>query len=90
MGVAVNDETLVISVSDQGAGIPEELGSRIFEPFFSTKIGRDTEGGLGLGLSTARQIAQGLGATLDYQSEIGRGTVFRLRLPRKKGWESPA
>jgi PAS domain S-box-containing protein len=90
MGVAVNDETLVISVSDQGAGIPEELGSRIFEPFFSTKIGRDTEGGLGLGLSTARQIAQGLGATLDYQSEIGRGTVFRLRLPRKKGWESAA
>ena len=80
-GVAVLDDALVVSIKDRGVGIPEELGNRIFEPFFSTKTGKGTEGGLGLGLSTALQLAERLGATLDYESEVARGTTFRLHLP---------
>lgn len=73
-------EKVCILVVDQGNGIPESIGSNIFEPFFSTK---DTTSGsgLGLGLSISRNLAEGMGGTLDFQSQVGRGTVFRLLLP---------
>ena len=79
--MVVDREDLLVSVSDQGHGIPDELRDRIFEPFFSTKTGKGAEGGLGLGLPTARQLVVTLGGTLDFESEIGKGTVFRVRLP---------
>ena len=81
LGMVVDREDLLVSVSDQGHGIPGELRDRIFEPFFSTKTGKGDEGGLGLGLPTARQLVETLGGTLDFESELGRGTVFRIRLP---------
>jgi signal transduction histidine kinase len=81
LGMVLDSQELVVSISDQGNGIPRELRSRIFEPFFSTKIGKGAEGGLGLGLPTARQLTEVLGGVLDYESECGNGTVFRIHLP---------
>jgi PAS domain S-box-containing protein len=69
-------EWAVLSVSDTGMGIPEELRRRIFEPFFTTK-----ETGTGLGLSIVSGIISTYGGTIDVASEAGRGTIFTLRLP---------
>ncbi len=67
---------VVISVGDNGAGIPERHRERIFRPFFTTK-----PGGSGLGLAIASKIAEHHRATLTFESDPGRGTVFHLRLP---------
>ncbi|MCG8592200.1 MAG: ATP-binding protein [Proteobacteria bacterium] len=72
-------EWVEISVSDTGPGIPPDVRARIFEPFFTTK-----REGTGLGLATAHRIIQGHGATLDVESDPGKGTVFRVRLPTRE------
>jgi len=74
------ENTFVLRVSDEGEGIPENLRSRIFEPFFSTKSNLD-QPGLGLGLFISRRIAERLGGSLDYRSQPGEGCVFELVLP---------
>ena len=81
IGLAADSQALVLSISDEGGGIPDDLRDRIFEPFFSTKTGKGNEGGLGLGLSTAKQLAELLRGRLEYESKAGMGTVFRVRLP---------
>ncbi len=70
---------VVISVKDDGGGIPDAIRHRIFEPFFTTKeVGRGT----GQGLSIARSaIVQGHGGSLDFETEAGVGTTFHVRLP---------
>ncbi len=65
-----------LTVTDDGPGVPSELGERIFEPFVSTK----GENGLGLGLDIARRIARDHGGELEFESEPG-STRFTLRLP---------
>jgi signal transduction histidine kinase len=62
-------------VIDNGPGIPLEAREKIFDPYFSTKAG-----GSGLGLATARRIVEELGGTLTFDTEIGRGTSFRITL----------
>jgi signal transduction histidine kinase len=70
--------TVLVEVSDTGQGIPPEVGARLFEPFFTTKpVGQGT----GLGLSISRNIIEGLGGSLTFQSQVGRGTAFRVTLP---------
>lgn len=68
-----------IVVEDTGVGIPEENRLRIFEPFFTTREG---EGGTGLGLSTAYAIVTGAGGCISVESAVGKGTHFRILLPR--------
>jgi two-component system NtrC family sensor kinase len=70
---------VLVTVSDTGAGIPEDTQSRIFEPFFTTK--RDT-GGTGLGLPVSLGIAEAHGGSLTVESKLGEGAAFTLRLPR--------
>jgi PAS domain S-box-containing protein len=69
---------VTISVKDEGCGITKDDGSRIMEPFFTTKL--DT-GGTGLGLSICCSIIKDHAGTLEYTSEPGRGTTFTVKLP---------
>ncbi len=73
-------EHVLISITDTGGGIPEGIRARIFDPFFTTKeVGRGT----GQGLSIARNvIVKGHGGQLDFETEMGQGTTFNVRLPR--------
>ena len=77
-------EALVICVSDEGPGIPEELLERVFEPFYRLESSRSRDsGGTGLGLSIARDIAQAHGATLTLRNRPQGGLNAELRMPRK-------
>jgi signal transduction histidine kinase len=67
----------LISVADDGTGIPESIRERVFEPFFTTKdVGRGT----GQGLSISRAMIERHGGELSFESS-GRGTTFYIRLP---------
>ena len=68
----------VISVADTGTGVPPHLRNNIFDPFFTT---REVGEGTGLGLSTSLGIARAHRGWLDFESELGRGSTFRLWLP---------
>jgi len=73
-----SDGTVLIAVTDNGVGIPEENITRIFEPFFTTKeIGKGT----GLGLAVCYGILTEHGGSLDVQSTPGTGTTFTISLP---------
>ncbi|MCX5497045.1 response regulator [Kaistia dalseonensis] len=77
---------VLIEVEDTGTGIPIEVQSKIFEPFFSTKeVGKGT----GLGLSTVYGIVRQTGAHIFFDSELDKGTVFRIFVPRHIPLEQP-
>lgn len=71
-------DKIILTISDNGCGIPEEDIKRIFEPFFSTKTGK---GGTGLGLSITYGLVEQLGGAIDVTSEVNRGTTFTITLP---------
>jgi signal transduction histidine kinase/ActR/RegA family two-component response regulator len=71
------DGRVEICVSDTGVGMSPEVRSRIFDPFFTTK----GQAGLGLGLAVSYGIIRRHEGTLTAESEVGRGTTFRIKLP---------
>ncbi|MFZ5896560.1 MAG: response regulator [Myxococcota bacterium] len=77
---------VVVTISDTGVGIPDSVRSRIFTPFFSTKpIGVGT----GLGLSICHRIVSSFGGQISFESQPGRGTIFRVTLPAAESELSP-
>jgi len=72
----------VIEVEDNGRGIPPDALPRIFEPYYTTK---SVDEGIGLGLSICHGLVGGLGGTIDVRSAPGKGSVFRISLPRYDG-----
>ena len=73
-----NGECLEISIRDTGRGISPQNISKIFDPFFTTKqIGKGT----GLGLTVSHRIIEDHDGTIDVESTIGEGTLFKVRLP---------
>ncbi|MFN0304356.1 MAG: CHASE domain-containing protein [Burkholderiales bacterium] len=71
-----------IEVVDQGAGIPEEFRDRIFEKFSQADASDSRQkGGTGLGLNISKRLVEGMKGTIDFTSEMGRGTTFRVELP---------
>jgi PAS domain S-box-containing protein len=65
-----------VGISDTGGGIPQDRINRIFEPFFTTK-----EKGSGLGLMIVQRIVRAHGGRIELESQVGRGTTFRIWLP---------
>ena len=69
-------EWVAVSIADTGVGIPEENLGKMFEPLFTTKAK-----GIGLGLAISKTFVEAHGGTIELQSEVGKGSVFSVRLP---------
>lgn len=81
VGTGLDPESghVLITVSDEGRGIPPEIAPRIMEPFFTTRLER---GGTGLGLAICSTIVKEHGGSIGFSSEPGKGTTFTVSLCR--------
>jgi signal transduction histidine kinase len=73
-------DRVCIEIEDSGMGIPEDMLSRIFEAFYRIEQ-KDNISGTGLGLTVVKEIIEGHNGTISVTSEIGKGSIFTVRLP---------
>ncbi len=79
-------DQVVIAIRDSGMGIPPEVQRRLFTPFFTTKpVGVGT----GLGLAISHRIVTSMNGTITFESEVGKGTEFRITLPMATATAEP-
>jgi two-component system, NtrC family, nitrogen regulation sensor histidine kinase NtrY len=76
IGLKVEGDRVIVSISDNGPGIPEEVRSRLFTPYFTTK-----SSGSGLGLSIVKRFVEGMGGEISFESDPEKGTTFTVTLP---------
>ena len=69
----------IITVEDNGVGIPDEVKDKLFTPMFTTK-----SKGQGFGLPVVKRMTESLGGTVTFESQEGKGTTFIVRLPPPK------
>ena len=74
-------EQAVLSVTDEGMGIPPEELPRLFEPFHRSKAVKDVIPGVGLGLSVVKAFVEMHGGHIEVESEPGKGATFTITLP---------
>ncbi len=74
----VEQDQVVVEITDNGMGIPPAIREKVFDPYFTTK---SEQTGSGLGLYVSRTIVESYGGTLDFRSTAGEGTRFYVRLP---------
>jgi two-component system, OmpR family, phosphate regulon sensor histidine kinase PhoR len=83
-------QDLVIAVRDSGIGIDQQHHDRVFDRLYRTDNARDrSSGGSGLGLAIARRSARALGGFIELDSEVGKGSEFRLIVPPSPGAPPP-
>lgn len=76
-------QTVLVEVADEGPGIAREHQQKIFQRFYRVDDARSrAEGGVGLGLAIVKWAIERTGGTVELESEVGRGSVFRVRLPQ--------
>jgi two-component system NtrC family sensor kinase len=79
LGCHVVADHVVVTVTDDGPGIPKDVAERVFDPFFTTKAPGQ---GTGLGLSISHSIMQKLGGDLTFESQPGHGVTFYVQIPK--------
>jgi len=77
LGLRIEGGQALIAVCDHGVGMPESIREQLFKPFFTTKGAHGT----GLGLRVVRSVVEEHGGKIDFESEPGKGTTFRVWLP---------
>jgi signal transduction histidine kinase len=85
LGLRRSGEFAVISVADSGKGIPPEDQKKIFQLFFTTR-----PGGTGIGLANTFRFVQLHNGRIEFESEAGKGTTFRLELPLARSLIAPS
>lgn len=81
IGLGIEEGHVVVSIQDNGKGIPDEIKSKIFDPFFTTKVAGE---GSGLGLDIIKRILDHHDASITFDSTVGIGTTFFIRFPIRK------
>jgi signal transduction histidine kinase len=88
--LSYDDDSARVEVADTGPGMPEDVKARIFERFYRAPAARVMDShGLGLGLSLVEQMVAAHRGNVEVESELGRGSLFRVTLPRAKSPEQP-
>ena len=80
----MENNSVVVRVTDSGKGIPADKLEAIFLPFVQIKSKGSVSTGTGLGLPIGRKLATAMGGSLDATSEVGRGSTFTLHLKRSR------
>ena len=76
---SADGESVIIEIRDDGSGMPDEIRERLFDPFFTTRRSASERG---LGLTIVHRVTTELGGEIEVRSEVGKGSSFRVRLPR--------
>lgn len=79
VNIFINDtkEKIEVNISDNGVGIADALGAKIFEPNFSTK-----SSGSGIGLALAKRGLEQMGGSIGFESKLGEGSIFTVKIPK--------
>ncbi len=76
IGLRQKDGKSLVTITDNGSGVPDELKGKLFRPSFTTK-----SGGMGMGLAISKKIIEDLGGTITYETEKDKGTTFYIEIP---------